>query len=58
MRRYSEAVRANLRKRMGPPMRQWVAQMSAELGIHVVSLQLAESLEGAWRGGAGIGEGS
>jgi transposase-like protein len=38
MRRYSEAVKADVRKRMSPPMRQSVAQISAELGIHVVTL--------------------
>jgi hypothetical protein len=30
MRRYSEAVKAEERKRMSPPMRQSVAQISAE----------------------------
>jgi transposase-like protein len=38
MRRYSEAVKADVRKRMSPPQRQSVAQISAELGIHVVTL--------------------
>jgi transposase-like protein len=38
MHRYSEAVKADVRKRMSPPMRQSVAQISAELGIHVVTL--------------------
>ena len=38
MRRYSEAVKADVRKRMSPPHRQSVAQISAELGIHVVTL--------------------
>jgi transposase-like protein len=38
MRRYSEAVKADVRKRMSPPMRQSLAQISAELGIHVVTL--------------------
>ncbi len=38
MRRYSESVRADVRKRMSPPHRQSVAQISAELGIHVVTL--------------------
>ena len=38
MRRYSEAVKADVRRRMRPPMRQSVAQISAELGIHVVTL--------------------
>ena len=33
MRRYSEAVKADVRRRMRPPHRQSVAQISAELGI-------------------------
>jgi transposase-like protein len=38
MHRYSEAVKADVRRRMSPPHRQSVAQISAELGIHVVTL--------------------
>jgi len=38
MHRYSEAVKADVRRRMTPPHRQSVAQISAELGIHVVTL--------------------
>ena len=38
MRRYSEAVKADVRRRMSPPQRQSVAQISAELGIHIVTL--------------------
>ena len=38
MRRYSEAVKADVRRRMSPPQRQSVAKISAELGIHVVTL--------------------
>jgi len=38
MRRYSEAVKADVRRRMSPPHRQSVAQISAELGIHVITL--------------------
>ena len=38
MRRYSETIKADVRRRMSPPMRQSVAQISAELGIHVVTL--------------------
>jgi transposase-like protein len=38
MRRYSEAVKADVRRRMSPPHRQSVAQISAELGIHVFTL--------------------
>ena len=38
MRRYSEAVKADVRRRRSPPMRQSLAQISAELGFHVVTL--------------------
>ena len=38
MRRYSEAVKADVRRRMSPPMRQNVARISEELGIHVMTL--------------------
>ena len=38
MRRYSEAVKANVRRRMNPPMHQSVARIAEELGIHVVTL--------------------
>lgn len=38
MRRYSEAVKADVRRRMNPPHRKSVAQISAELGIHFVTL--------------------
>jgi hypothetical protein len=38
MRRYSEAIKADARKRMRPLQRKSVAQISAELGIHLVSL--------------------
>jgi transposase len=46
MRRYSEAVKADVRRRMSPPHRQGVAQISAELGIHVVTLYNRRK---AWR---------
>jgi transposase-like protein len=46
MRRYSEAVKADVRRRMSPPYRQSVAQISAELGIHVVTLY---NWRKAWR---------
>ena len=46
MRRYSEAVKADVSRRMGPPHRQSVAQISAELGIHVVTLY---NWRKAWR---------
>ena len=36
--RYSEAVKADVRRRMSPPHLQSVSQISAELGIHVVTL--------------------
>ena len=38
MRRYSEAVKTDVRRRMRPPNRQSVARISEELGIHVVTL--------------------
>ena len=38
MRRYSEGVKADVRRRMSPRHRQSVARISAELGIHVVTL--------------------
>ena len=38
MRRYSEADKAYVRRRMSPPHRQSMARISEELGIHVVTL--------------------
>jgi transposase-like protein len=38
MRRYSEAVKADVRRRMGPPFRQSAAEIAQELGIHVITL--------------------
>ena len=38
MRRYSEAVKADVRRRMSPPRRQSVVRISEELGIHVITL--------------------
>ena len=38
MRRYSEAVKIDVRRRMSPPHRQSVARISKELGIHVITL--------------------
>ena len=38
MRRYSESVRADVRRRMSPPQRQSVARILEELGIHVMTL--------------------
>jgi transposase-like protein len=38
MRRYSEAVKADVRRWMSPPHRQIVARISEELGIHVITL--------------------
>ncbi|NBQ21986.1 MAG: hypothetical protein EBU30_10145, partial [Synechococcaceae bacterium WB6_3B_236] len=38
MRRYSEAVQSDVRRRMSPPHRQSVAQISQELGIHQATL--------------------
>jgi transposase len=38
MRRYSETVKADLKRRLGPPKRQSVAQISKKFGIHVATL--------------------
>ena len=38
MRRYSEAVKADVRRRMSPPQRHSVTRISEKLGIHVVTL--------------------
>jgi transposase-like protein len=46
MRRYSEAVKADVKRRMSPPQRQSVARISKELGIHVVTLY---NWRKAWR---------
>ena len=46
MRRYSEAVKADVRRRMHPPHRQSVARISEELGIHVMTLY---NWRKAWR---------
>ena len=46
MRRYSEVVKADVRRRMSPPQWHSVAQISAELGIHVVTLY---NWRKAWR---------
>jgi hypothetical protein len=38
MRRYSEAFKADVLRRMSPPHRQREAEISQELGIHVITL--------------------
>jgi transposase-like protein len=38
MRPYSEAVKADVRRRMGPPNRQSVVEIARELGIHAITL--------------------
>ena len=38
MRCYSKSVRADVRRRRSPPIRQSVARISEELGIHVITL--------------------
>jgi transposase-like protein len=38
MRPYSEAVKADVRRRMSPPHRQRVTEIAQELGIHVITL--------------------
>ena len=42
MRRYSETLKADVRRRMSPPVRQSVTQISKKLGIHIATLY-------AWR---------
>ena len=46
MHRYSEAFKADVRRPMSPPHRQSVAQISAELGIRIVTLY---NWRKAWR---------
>ena len=46
MPRYSEAVKTDVMRPMSPPHRQSVAQISAKLGIHVVTLY---NWRKAWR---------
>ena len=46
MRRYSEAVKADVRRRMSPPHRQSVAWISEELCIHLATLY---NWRKAWR---------
>ena len=48
MRRYSETVKADIRKRMSPPAPQSVARISEETGIHICTLY-------AWRKGWRLG---
>jgi transposase-like protein len=38
MRPYSEAVKADVHRRMSPPQRQSVAEIARDLGIHVITL--------------------
>jgi len=38
MRRYSEAIKADVRRRMSPPNRQSSARISEEAGIHAATL--------------------
>jgi transposase len=40
MRRYSEAIKADVRRRMSPPNRQSEARISEETGIHSATLYL------------------
>jgi hypothetical protein len=46
MRRYSEAVKADVRRRMGAPHCQSVVEISHDLGIHVITLYKSRK---AWR---------
>jgi hypothetical protein len=51
MRPYSEAAKADVRRRMGPPHLQKVAQISRELGPHVITpykWRKASRLQGRW----------
>ena len=52
MRPYSEAVQADVRRRMSPPNRQSVVEIASELGIHPITLFMWRK---AWRlqGGGG-----
>jgi hypothetical protein len=40
MRRYSETIKADVRRRMSPPNPQSMARISEETGIHVATLYL------------------
>jgi len=51
MRRYSEADKADVRRRMCPPHRQSVAWISEELGIHLATLY---NWRKAWRLQGGV----
>jgi len=57
MRRYSAAAKADIRRRMSPPLRQSVAQISEELGVHVITLYNWKSLRAGAALTAGAGEG-
>ena len=46
MRHYSEAVKADVRRRMSPPLRQYVDRICEELGIHV---DILYNCREAWR---------
>lgn len=46
MRRYNKAAKADVRRRISPPMRQSISQISEELGIHVFTL---DNWRKAWR---------
>ena len=46
MRRYSEVVKADVRRRRSPPHRQCVSRISEELGIHLANLY---NWRKAWR---------
>ena len=46
MRGYSDAIKADVRRRMSPPQRQSVAGISKELGIHLATLY---NWKKAWR---------
>ena len=60
MRRYSEAVKADVRRRMTLPHRQSVSPMSEDPAIHPRDhpLRMEEEVAVAGRSGAGIREGT
>jgi len=44
MRRYSEAIKADVGRRMSPPNRQSVARITEELCIHMVTLYCSATI--------------
>jgi len=46
MRPYSEAVKAEVRRKMSPPYRQIMAERAPELGMHLITLTIGGRLGG------------